>query len=540
MVKIDLNYNPYLPETTVLFNGQKPRINSRVEQYLSEKIQEWIDEMPEIFHDEMNGYGFELIYSGTKDDYNRIKEAFSKKGVTEDEVKFFFKNELDPAAKKNQLLHELLTWLDSNRNARFNFDDFKAENENVLVASYSFLMINGLNARTVEIFGEKVSLENVTEISEIKNTDLTETPIVIFFTPESEKSSREFLDFLKRKDDVKDNQLFFCISRDLNKAQIERVIIDYGISNPTIIEKLDDEHINKYFEIYSLTNHVKNVLDVFRNEIYRIQSELDDANEKLKNSEIYNQINSIDNDISRLKDSDELFVQRDNLSMPNEFSDILNTFSEQIMGWRKKKTKTIDAGEAEKMAIDFDSDLEKIVQKSIEAIKRATELKKIEIDNTFNQWFRNANVDSEYNPKVMFSGTMDELELKPLHDEFMELKTEQMVDAKTDFFSRLRGNADKQEKVLEVTYSYEIWRNKAYCTISPIIKDLENKMFSALSHYYDDLSALYHSHIEELLCGKESEKEIKSQKLSDDEKILQVDNDWFAELKDKIHLIERG
>ncbi len=33
MAKVELNYNPYLLETKVTFNGNEPRINSLIEKY---------------------------------------------------------------------------------------------------------------------------------------------------------------------------------------------------------------------------------------------------------------------------------------------------------------------------------------------------------------------------------------------------------------------------------------------------------------------------------------------------------------------------
>ena len=60
MVSAELVYNPYLLETEVLFNGNPPRINSLVEKYQTEKLQNWINQIPAIFYDEMNGYDFEL------------------------------------------------------------------------------------------------------------------------------------------------------------------------------------------------------------------------------------------------------------------------------------------------------------------------------------------------------------------------------------------------------------------------------------------------------------------------------------------------
>jgi hypothetical protein len=50
----------------------------------------------------------------------------------------------------------------------------------------------------------------------------------------------------------------------------------------------------------------------------------------------------------------------------------------------------------------------------------------------------------------------------------------------------------------------------------------------------------YHEHLSELIEGKSKEKEEVAAQLSDDEKMLQEDNDWLAEVKDQLQNIERG
>ena len=76
MIKAELSYNPYLCETEVRFNGQPPRINSLIEKYQNVVLQDWINELPQIFHDEMNGYDFELEFCGTELDLAEIEGAF--------------------------------------------------------------------------------------------------------------------------------------------------------------------------------------------------------------------------------------------------------------------------------------------------------------------------------------------------------------------------------------------------------------------------------------------------------------------------------
>lgn len=65
MITAELSYNPYLREMAIKFNGQPPHINSLVEKYQDCPLQDWVAEIPFIFHDEMNGYGFELDFCGS-------------------------------------------------------------------------------------------------------------------------------------------------------------------------------------------------------------------------------------------------------------------------------------------------------------------------------------------------------------------------------------------------------------------------------------------------------------------------------------------
>ena len=81
MIKTELMYNPYLMETEIRFNGRPPRINSSVEKYQNMILQNWLDELPGIFYGEMNGYDFELKFSGTKIDCAEVRSAFAEAGV---------------------------------------------------------------------------------------------------------------------------------------------------------------------------------------------------------------------------------------------------------------------------------------------------------------------------------------------------------------------------------------------------------------------------------------------------------------------------
>lgn len=87
MVTTELSYNPYLLETIVKFNGKSPQVNSLVEKYQNSMLQEWIKEIPNIFYDEMNGYDFEIEFSGTRLDYEELCRVFKDAGIDESQVR---------------------------------------------------------------------------------------------------------------------------------------------------------------------------------------------------------------------------------------------------------------------------------------------------------------------------------------------------------------------------------------------------------------------------------------------------------------------
>ena len=98
-------------EISVKFNGQSPRINSLIEKYQGIPLQDWISIIPKIFHDEMNGYDFELDFSGTELDCEEIKTASRKAKISVDEVPIFLKNELESREIKADNINLLLSWL---------------------------------------------------------------------------------------------------------------------------------------------------------------------------------------------------------------------------------------------------------------------------------------------------------------------------------------------------------------------------------------------------------------------------------------------
>lgn len=147
MVRAELAYNPYLLETEVRFNNMSPRINSLVEKYKNEKLQTWISKVPSVFYDEMNGYYFELDFSGTNLDFEELKKSFMQAGVGKDLVQLFHKGDLAERREKLHEIEELLKWLEETPNRKFDFETFRNEHrdifDNIFNGFHFFSSVNG-------------------------------------------------------------------------------------------------------------------------------------------------------------------------------------------------------------------------------------------------------------------------------------------------------------------------------------------------------------------------------------------------------------
>ena len=110
MINAELTHNPYLLQTSVKFNGHAPRINSQIEKYEDKTLTDWVEKIPGIFYDEMNGYDFDLHFIGTKSDFEEVRNTFLQAGISEEMVRLFHKNELEDAETKSREIAALY-WL---------------------------------------------------------------------------------------------------------------------------------------------------------------------------------------------------------------------------------------------------------------------------------------------------------------------------------------------------------------------------------------------------------------------------------------------
>ena len=91
-----------------------------------------------------------------------------------------------------------------------------------------------------------------------------------------------------------------------------------------------------------------------------------------------------------------------------------------------------------------------------------------------------------------------------------------------------------------VTCYLEKWREKAIELVIPVVEQYISESQENLKGYYDELARKYHAKLSELHELKVNEKNGIASQLSEDERMLQADNDWLVVIKDQLARIERG
>ena len=545
MIKAELNYNPYLLETTVKFNGQAPRINSLVEKYQNGSLQKWVRMLPDIFHDEMNGYDFELEFSGTKSDFQEVVDAFRKKGVSEELVRIFHKNELEGRYEKSQMIDRLMLWLSENQNRNFDFEEFKRKYADLFDGSYVYIVFQGSQLLTGLIDVEDISIEHVDSTDELATTELKNTPILFYLSKDNINAFQKNLMYFLKREDVENNQLFFLIHPALDAGKVERIIVDLGIAEPNIVTELFDPAIKKYIELYPVSDYVFSVVSLFRYMTYNLSERLKVESEKCANinREVHSHIDRYEDTIARLKEAYHNFINRDNIEIPSEWNALENELLSAIDIWRKRKTKITDESEAMKVANDFEVEVRILYSKFLEAIVEAAKNTKQEIDLAYETIYKKAAFDDNYQvTTVDFS--IPELSEKGISISYalMNLVEEKYVQPKDDIFGHFfkATSASQKDSVLQRTYYYQTWRDCVRDIIRPKEKETIRILFEQIKKYESELSGTYIIHLYKLISEQTRLKEQEAAKLSDEEQLLQSDIDWLVKVQDQLKAIARG
>lgn len=75
MLDVIIKYNPYKVISTITVNGEVPKQNSKLKQFLNQRFQMWVDQVPTLLAEEYNDDQFDLTFYGTELDYQDLLAA---------------------------------------------------------------------------------------------------------------------------------------------------------------------------------------------------------------------------------------------------------------------------------------------------------------------------------------------------------------------------------------------------------------------------------------------------------------------------------
>lgn len=109
MVHVELTYNPYMVKTTIKIDGNIIENTSNLYIPIGARLQEWIEEFPNLLVEEYNDK-IDIEFIGTTVDFEDVKTAFKEKSVPHCIQHTIIKDNVDEAEKKiNKIFNQIQT-----------------------------------------------------------------------------------------------------------------------------------------------------------------------------------------------------------------------------------------------------------------------------------------------------------------------------------------------------------------------------------------------------------------------------------------------
>lgn len=544
MVKVELKYNPYVLETKVYFNGQLPKINSQIEKFENKRLFVWSDKLLDILYSEMNGYDFDLDFSGTKADYEKIKYLIEKNHLNS-EIRLNFVNRLQEAAKKCRRFKEMITWLKRSSIEEFHFPEFWEINQEYMIENNLLYVLVDKKVADFSIEDLDVNIESIDSISQLpKNIGFY--PVLLVLDADKEAEFREnLLALLQRKDLIAD-QIFILISENVNLAYYIRLINDLGLKQPQFIHSIDSPLIYDYFENYVRIDFLFKALKILETQKDMTSSKLDQKFETMKqnNREIFEKISKLDKEIADIQSAIEQFENWHLVMYKNEFEKLYVQLNETITHWKSRTKQIRNDSEAEKMMKELQGLTEKSLFEFKNAANRLFDDKLSELMNIFSRLYKDSNIQDSFYVHSRNELIISKYEVKNFSEKLRVLRQERLVP-KEDIFgliNRIVKNEQNkiQELVPDITYDLDKFREIACNETLPIaqnlLTDIENRLQSIQLYIVDE----YKTHLSTILNEKLLEKANEANQLSAAEKHLQDKKDWLIEFSGQLSEIERG
>lgn len=557
MVSAELAHNPYLLETTARFNNHAPKVNSAIERFEGRPLVDWANEIPQTYRDEMNGFDFDLYFTGTEADYERMVSAFveqgivvleessfddgvpSAKGMPENAVRVIHDGGFEDVGTKRREIANLIEWLDSHRNRWFEYDEFINQNTESLDELVPYIIIN---KGSLQLDMPFVSVETVDSVQDLSGTELANTPVLFMVDPSNRERFRNELVDVKNRRDVEDRQLFFLIHPSLNQDQVVRVISDLGVKDPQVVVKPDDPIVSQYIDDYPSMDFVRGAIRVLREAFDATKGTLAEfAAESVKTTQSRGEeIAELDLEIEYHKRARRLIEETVAFNKQQEIDGLYQDFENRILSWRNRKTGATGHDDIQKAASEFVYDIRGWMSALDTDIVTVMQADKEWIDKTMTGLYYSAGITHDFDPGIKSPSFQHNINLPKLFDAFMSQTGTEKVAPKGDFFGLFGsgGKADAPEEEVEIA-SFDVWRFTARGMIMPIVRRVETTCKQELSEYHESLVKAYSQQLAVLAEQLIEDKKLATAMLSDAERLLEEDKDWLSEFENRLLTIER-
>ena len=540
MVKAELYYNPYKIETKVKFNGNEPRINSLIEKYENKRLQEWIDEVPILFKEELNGYDFDLSFIGTDLEYDAVKNAFDQ-AVSDDEfVNLTHTETLMDRKNKLKQIKEFLEWLSGEQSEYFDYNEFYNTNEDFLNSVFPFMVLNGTEEDIKDINTDNLSVEFIDDFDMLLTANLIYNPILICVDEDYADIIHKAVDVIQKNNTVYDKQVFFLVREQMLADKIKRFIEDLGVPNPNIVISSGDNTIVDYMDAYPLCQYIHDVLSLFRTTSddisYAIKLERDKIEESHR--EEYDKLENLEAAIERVETALIYFQEYSFGLSKMELGYHKSYVLDKIAKWKEKSVVVTGDDAATKEVNHLIDNLFKWHERFFRDVQNEAASLTIGASNDFKKAFLETELDPRFvkDEVVDFTRVWDASETISNHAQNMLLiRQERWVEEKHFKFMQ---KAEVQN-VLKAEYDVFKWRNMTRDKMESVMSDEIDSFYTISSSYFSELKKYY---LEVLNSSKQQfiqEKELILSQLSDDVKDVENEKIWADKLSDKIDTLER-
>ncbi len=339
MIEIEISYDPVKMHTEIKMSSKVLKTPNHIQKYLTRPFPELLPRLPGFLHDVLNGFGFELKFTGSRVDYLSLEKTFLDAGIGPGLVRIIHVNPppVSPGEKFKKNLKQLLRLFNENSHRLLKDRLFIDEAKEFLSRKYpAYVIIDNEDIVPEEIEATlfKIQFNETDDINKIEG-NLKYIPILVYLNQQTVNTLPSVLEALAKRKDVNEKQIFFLFDLSVNKEQVLQEIPQYsayGIENPIAIENFQDEKIVRYIEQYAFTYEMNKISGVVFSGLRQLEQEMRQEISD-RDSQIQSRQEILDNAVKTIEQLDFIEKQFEYYhysSDPVEFINLRNELSSEL------------------------------------------------------------------------------------------------------------------------------------------------------------------------------------------------------------------